>query len=333
MISVIKTRKVQLTGKSTFIVSLPKQWASRNGIERGNEIYIEDMPDGSLKIGTEKTEKRSREAMINADTISPIELGRTIMSAYLNGIGTMTITSKKQISGPQRKAVLAEVSRMMGFEVVEEKPDRIVLQDFFSHSNLSLQKTLRRSHMITCNMQSSFWNAISLGDKKALEGVLEMENEVDRLTFLIQRQLRNYRDNALPVESLGIVPSEISAYYVSCRRVERIADNLNKSAEEILQIGDSMPDEDVLPILSQANDTSFDLHSQAMKAFFEKDKALANSLIDKNKEFQNQKIALMRKLTGIKKVKSTSFILLTRYFEIANQGEDVCEVVLNVPEV
>ncbi|MFA5105644.1 MAG: PhoU domain-containing protein [Candidatus Micrarchaeia archaeon] len=328
----IKTRKIQLTGKSTFIVSLPKQWASRNGIGKGNEIYIEDLPDGSLKLGTEKGEKKNEEATINADAESAVELGRSIMSLYLNGVGTIIVHSKKQISAAQRKTVLSEVSRMMGFEVVEEKPDRMVLQDFFSHSNLSLQKTLRRSHMITCNMQSSFWNAISLGDRKALEGVLEMENEVDRLTFLIQRQLRNYRAVAMPVESLGIVPSEVSAYYVGCRRVERIADNLNKSAEEIIQIADSMPSEEVLPILSGANDFSFDLHSQAMKAFFEGDKSLANSLIDRNKEFQKQKIAHLRKLIGLKSVKPTSFILFTRYYEIANLGEDICEVVLNVPQ-
>ena len=34
------TRKVQRTGKSTFIVSLPKSWATKNGISAGSIIYI-----------------------------------------------------------------------------------------------------------------------------------------------------------------------------------------------------------------------------------------------------------------------------------------------------
>ncbi len=327
----IKTRKVQLTGKSTFIVSLPKQWAGRHGVARGNEIYIEDLPDGSLKLAVEKSERKRQEATLNADALTPVELERSIMSHYLNGASTMNIVSRKQLPAEHRKTALAQITRMMGFEIVEEKPDRMVMQDFFSHANLSLQKTLKRSHMITCNMQSGFWNAISLGDRKGLEGVLDMENEVDRLTFLIQRQLRGFMGNSSSVETLGIVPSEISAYYVACRRVERIADNFNKSAEEILQITDSMPSESVLPILSEANDFAFEMHNLAMKSFFEKDKASANTLIDRNKKFQDEKISRMRKLMGIKGVKPTSFMLLTRYHDIANLGEDVCEVVLNLP--
>ena len=34
------TRKAQRIGKSAFIVSLPKDWATKNGIAAGAKIYI-----------------------------------------------------------------------------------------------------------------------------------------------------------------------------------------------------------------------------------------------------------------------------------------------------
>ncbi len=328
----IKTRKIQLTGKSTYIVSLPKSWANKNHVERGMEVYIEDMSDGTLKICTEKTGRKKQEIAINIDSMGPVEMERKIMTFYLNGFGTISIVSKKLIPPEHRKTILAQISRMMGFEIVEEKPERMVMQDFFSHANLSLPKTLKRSHMIACNIQTTFWNAIKLGDIKSLENVLDMENEVDRLTFLIQRQLRGFMGNSSSTENMEITASEISAYYVACRRVERIADNISKSAEEMLLLPDSMPIEGVMPVLSEANDFSFNMHSKSMKAFFEKEKSDMNSLIDSNKAFQNQKINHLKKLFSIKGIKPTNYILLTRYHEIANLGEDICEIVLNFPD-
>ncbi|MFW6449319.1 MAG: AbrB/MazE/SpoVT family DNA-binding domain-containing protein, partial [Halobacteriota archaeon] len=39
----METRKVQLTGGSTYTVSLPKPWARRNGIEAGSTLaFLED---------------------------------------------------------------------------------------------------------------------------------------------------------------------------------------------------------------------------------------------------------------------------------------------------
>ena len=54
------TRKVQRTGKSTFIVSLPKNWAIKNGISAGSIIYIHQGDNGALTLSTDRSEKDLR---------------------------------------------------------------------------------------------------------------------------------------------------------------------------------------------------------------------------------------------------------------------------------
>src|SRR5438445_409388 len=43
-------RKLQLTGGSTYVVSLPKPWISATGLKPGDTVFLESMPDGSISV-------------------------------------------------------------------------------------------------------------------------------------------------------------------------------------------------------------------------------------------------------------------------------------------
>jgi len=261
---------------------------------------------------------------------NPTELGRTLFAGYLDGFSTITISSKKPILQGLRKAVITDVGRMMGFEVVEEKPENIVLQDFFSQTGLSIEKTLKRAHMISSNMQLDFAKAIKEGNLKLLHEMLAQEDEVDRLAFLIWRQLRCAIEDSSVLEVLKIPSYKIIEYYICCSRVERVADNFYRNAQELIAIPASMPVEGAVQILAEADKFSYGMHSGAMKAFFENDKKTANRLLEENDRFQSKKTEMMKKLLGVKKVEPMALTMLARYYDIANLGRDMAETVLDI---
>ena len=45
-----ETRKIQFTGKSSYIVSLPKQWINELGLKQGDQIRM--VRKGSSTLGT-----------------------------------------------------------------------------------------------------------------------------------------------------------------------------------------------------------------------------------------------------------------------------------------
>ncbi|MFB6201106.1 MAG: AbrB/MazE/SpoVT family DNA-binding domain-containing protein [Halorhabdus sp.] len=53
----METRKVQLSGGTTYTVSLPKTWATEHGIEAGSVLALHPNDDGSLLI--EATDDRA----------------------------------------------------------------------------------------------------------------------------------------------------------------------------------------------------------------------------------------------------------------------------------
>src|SRR5207245_5411882 len=50
-------RKLQLTGGSTYVVSLPKHWVVDAGLKAGDTVFIETEPEGSVSIRPHPAEK------------------------------------------------------------------------------------------------------------------------------------------------------------------------------------------------------------------------------------------------------------------------------------
>ncbi len=62
----METRKVQVTGKSTYVVSLPKKWVTSVQLRNGDSIALIPMPDGTMLINPKlkKTEKELTKRVI-----------------------------------------------------------------------------------------------------------------------------------------------------------------------------------------------------------------------------------------------------------------------------
>ena len=79
------TRKAQRTGKSTFIVSLPKAWATKNGIAPGAKIYINQGDNGALTLSMDRSEQDLRARLDISDKIGVHQV-RDILGCYMGGL-------------------------------------------------------------------------------------------------------------------------------------------------------------------------------------------------------------------------------------------------------
>ncbi len=60
-------RKLQITGGSTYILSLPKDWVTKNDLKKGSLMALEEEADGSLSITPSKLEKKEKAARKEAE--------------------------------------------------------------------------------------------------------------------------------------------------------------------------------------------------------------------------------------------------------------------------
>src|SRR5439155_13563291 len=94
----VESRKVQKVGTSTLSVSLPKDWAERTGITKGDILLFEDLRDGSLRITPSALGlPKAGEAVfvINADLAQDKGmLGRIVVGNYVIGRNHFLVRSK-----------------------------------------------------------------------------------------------------------------------------------------------------------------------------------------------------------------------------------------------
>ena len=144
------TRKVQRTGKSTFIVSLPKAWATKNGIQSGSIIYINQGDNGSLTLTTDRSERDLR-AKLDIGNKSGEHLVRDIIGCYVGGYRTIEVTSG-HMSPAQKKDLRQIVNKLIGPEILEETINKVVIQDLLSSEELQSERALKRIKTVVKTM-------------------------------------------------------------------------------------------------------------------------------------------------------------------------------------
>ena len=116
-----ETRKIQFTGKSSYIVSLPKQWIIELGLKQGDQIRIVRKGSSTLELYPPKFETRLQK---KEDATIEIEMEekataivRKLISLYLIGYKTINVKPKfGRLKPNQRTAVKEAVRKMlMGF--------------------------------------------------------------------------------------------------------------------------------------------------------------------------------------------------------------------------
>jgi len=319
-------RRVQLTGSSTFTVSLPKEWAVRNGIRAGSELYMDEEGDGSLRVSPWEAKNSGEEALIDLHVHhSQREVQRIFLAAYISGYNKVRFRGTGAIPAELRKVIIGEVDRLIGLEVVEESQTEIIVQDFFSQSELSIEKTLKRAYMIASGMHEEAVRALANGDLELAESVQKRDDEVDRLRFLILRQANLALKNSGLLRMLGIKATDCLDYVAVSRCIEGIADNAARIAGNANK---AKNDANIIRQLVHASEEARGLHEEAFRAFFSRDLGKANRVIEVNQELEAKLGTLAKRVQGAGEAFRLA-VVMSSISRICDYGAEIAEIVID----
>ena len=220
----VNIRTLQQTGGksgSSFLIILPKDWVVRQKLSKGDPVVIAEREDGCLII-----DPRLPKAGETRSTTADIEqnLRWEITSRYLLGFDEIRIVSKEPITNEQRDELKRVIKRFVALEVIEEDDHQIVLRCLVDPTTLPVSTAMRRMNLITTRMIEDALNAYFEGIQKDAEEIIQRDDEVDRLFFLIVRELRSAVQYPRMSELMKITPVEALDYRLAAQYIERIAD-------------------------------------------------------------------------------------------------------------
>ena len=268
-------RKVQRTPTGTFFVCLPRPWAEKNGLKKGNLVNLEESGDG--KILVDPAYNAEQLPIVSTLSIGPF-LSREIIGRYLLGFDIIRIQAKERVDFDVRNFVKTTVNSLIGLEIVEENYSQIVLQCLLEPSGFPPDKILRRNYAIVAGMNRDAVNSFVDGDLQRAKSVMARDDESNRLYFLLVRILRTIIQNPRLSEKLGITPIECLDFRLAASLIEAIGDASVKIAAKSIELNGIKPSEALRRLLLDFQTFCYNAHEKAVNSFLRKDIALAQNV-------------------------------------------------------
>jgi len=164
-------------------------------------------------------------------------------------------------------------------EIVEQTSKHIVAQDFLDLLTMSIQDLMLKIDNITRTML--YDSRMSLYDDLA-DNIYVRDEDVNRLTFLSYKMLKNAFENNLVRHRMKMNASELLCQWLCIQEIEHIADSSKRIARHISNITFSKKEKDALEELYQQVD---DYYRSAMSAFYKQDEAMAILQSRKKKDY------------------------------------------------
>lgn len=332
-----ESRKLQITGGSTYIISLPRKWVARNQLRKGSSLILREEGDGSLSLAPSGLAKQERkeDAFIGASAKDESNaIVRKAVSAYLVGYNLIHIRaeSQKQLSSQQRNA-LKEFARrfLVGTEIVIDTPGELTLQILLNYPELTVESALRRMSIITSSMHKDAMTSLRELDHQLARSVVNTDTEVDRFNLYIIRQLKLAISNPRIIKEIGLANArDCLGYRLITKSVERTADHAASIAENVLLLKKHI-DEDVLRKIEEMSIVAVSMFDDAIDSLFKHDFNKAETVIEKAREvvkLEKEAIACSEQSeTG---ENASLRLLIESIRRTAEYASDIAEIVLNL---
>ena len=294
-----EARRIQKTGGSTFIVSLPKSWVVSRGLGSGDVLLFHGAPDGSLTLRAESGtsgETPRRELRVSNDMNSE-HLFRLLVAEYIAGAPLLEIRTEGRMSARTREVVRNFAQRMIGPEILEETADGVVLQDVIGPNPLPIASVIRRMYQMVRAMQSDAMAAFRARDISIARDVIERDWEVDRLHWFIGKQITSALRDGRVLSSIGLTLPECATYLMASRVLERIADHAVRIAETVPWLGKETIPTGVVSDLDGLADAAAEGLTGAIESLANEDIVKANEVLDAAARVTRDRETILKELT------------------------------------
>ncbi len=316
-------RKIQEIG-GTYLLSIPKDWARRSGLTKGSLVAITEREDGCIIVSPQYNLEKSVETTM----IHPSQyLEREITGKYLLGFDVIEVSGETRLSPEVSERVRGNVRRLIGLEIVEEDAYKVVLQCLLEPSVLPPERILRRQHLLASSMHRDVLTAFDEGNSPLARSIIERDDEVDRLYFLLVRILRMIVLNPHLSEKLGLSMIDCLDYRLMASYIEAIADHSQEIARNVIEFAETSLPKEVLRTLNQLGELSYQMHQEAFKALLSKNLDLVGEVLGREQISKD----IVRELDG--SLSGRSFEVISYASAVASALTKICDYSVDLADL
>lgn len=228
----MEIRKLQKTGGASLTVTLPRKWVKQLNLEDKSLVTIITDNQNSLIIQPSSVKKSLLRSSFSLEGLSATMLTQELIAHYISGVDEIVIYCKKIL--PEQRTQIRELcSELIGFELLDESSEKIVLKNVFDPSKFSMSQNIEKMFFITKSMIEDAYAALTHQDKILANDVINRDSEIDKFQIAITRQLYTCIRKDITMEELGLTEIDLFFYQNIATQLERIADHTVKIAKTV----------------------------------------------------------------------------------------------------
>ena len=293
-------RRIQKTGGSTYIISLPKNWVTARGLNPGDVLLFTPRADGSLTVFAESAGPATadRRVVEVSNDMETEHLFRRLIAEYIAGYPLLEVRTPGRMSPRTREVIRNFAQRMIGPEILEETAESVILQDVVGANPLPIPSIIRREHQMVRAMHVDAMAAFRTRDASIAKDVIERDWEVDRLHWFLEKQVTSALRDARILATLDLSLPECSTYLLASRVLERIADHAVRIAESVPILGKEETPARLVSLLDRMSTAAAAALSDALDSLEGRDIAKANAVIDATKQITREHDHVLHELAS-----------------------------------
>jgi phosphate uptake regulator len=326
---------VQFTGRSTYVLSLPKKWIEEMHLNAGDQVSLVRELDNSLSIAPIVEGLRESLNEVTA-IVSPGETSSTVkrkvVSMYLAGYDVIHLKLKSGRIDPAVRDGVREVVRrnLVGTEMIADASDNITLQVLLSVPELSISTAIRRMYLLASSMHKDAMSALVELNYELAREVIKSDDEVDRFSLYVSRNLVMAMQNGRVLREMGLrEPSDCLTYRVAAKSIERVADHACSIAYKAIKLKEKISSESLTKIHKMSY-LALTVLENSVEALLRRDYQLADRTVDAAENIRTLEDDVM---AAIEKNKSHDLsnikLALEDIRRTAEYASDIAEAALN----
>jgi phosphate uptake regulator len=323
-------------GRSSMVISLPKNWMQLNELKKGDVVSYAIQRDRSLVVYPRaETKATSKEITLRiGQNEDEALITQKIIGPFLNGYSGITLISEKIFSIPQSKAIRNVAGRLY-MRIMESNSQGIYLQNLTDESKASLEQAIQRMHLISQSMCEDVCTAFMNRDVALAKSVCSLDDDVDHFCFFLIRLLRKAAQDAALANKLRIDTLDCMDHQTLVYRIEHTADYTTDIARQIIMLNETqqkIPDV-VLDLLVTAGRETCNLYVKAVNSFFSKNASLSVEIMREKYRIEKLDQEIKSKVFAVEQKKAELVCAICSIREnikrIADCAANIAEIAIN----
>lgn len=179
-------RKVIQIANSTQLISLPRKWAQKHNVKKGDELEV-TIDGAQLLIGG----KKSSEPMATTLEFKKGEpyIKRALSTKYKLGYDEVEITYAEP---SMINDIKKHTEDLLGFEIIHQSAKRCIVKNVASTMESEFDNILRRIFLMLVSLARDSYTAVQNKETNELATIADLEKTNNKLTFFCERILNKY---------------------------------------------------------------------------------------------------------------------------------------------